>query len=104
MEADKFKLFYVLLQVPATIVKHLNRVAQTGYDRLRLQVSGEGTDAAGQENEEQAVEEANEVGRRGCGCAVTLLHACPGVGCGCAVTLLHALELRSPTSHVPCSL
>jgi hypothetical protein len=60
VEEDKFKLFFVLLQVPATIVKHLNRVAQTGYDRLRLQLSGEGSDG-GQENEEQAAEEADEV-------------------------------------------
>ena len=59
VEADKFKLFYVLLQVPPTVVKHLNRVAQTGYDKLRLQLAGvDGGD--GDENEEQDAEDAHE--------------------------------------------
>ena len=82
VEEDKFKLFYVLLQVPPTIVKHLNRVAQTGHDKLRLQLSGESSDAAGQENEEQAVEEASEV----CYC----MERCKGgVGCVKRVELDH---------------
>lgn len=63
VEEDKFKLFYVMLQVPQTIVKHLNRVAQTGYDKLRLQVAGD-TEAGEQETEEEALEYANEVTAR----------------------------------------
>ncbi len=58
VEEDKFKLFYVLLQVPQTIVKHLNRVAQTGYDKLKLQVAGD-TEAG--EHDTEDVEYASEV-------------------------------------------
>jgi hypothetical protein len=60
VEKDKFTLFYVLMQVPPVIVKSLNRLAQTGYDRLRLQLSA----SEGAEGEEEAMADDNEVGGR----------------------------------------
>jgi hypothetical protein len=79
VERDKFTLFYVLMQVPPVIVKSLNRVAQTGYDRLRLQLSSETSEVG--EGEEEAMADAYEV----CCERVLLdfLPCCPAALCLC---------------------
>ncbi len=41
MDSDKRALFYVLLEVPMKVVKHLRRTAQAGYDRLRAQLENQ---------------------------------------------------------------
>ncbi len=41
VENDKSSLFYVLLEVPMKVVKHLQRTAQAGYDKLRIQLESQ---------------------------------------------------------------
>jgi hypothetical protein len=53
VENDKSELFYVLLEVPVKVVKHLHRIAQAGYDKLRVQLE---TENGSGEGDEQAME------------------------------------------------
>ncbi len=39
IEKEKFRLFFILMHVPSTVVKHLTRIASTGYEKMRAQVT-----------------------------------------------------------------
>ena len=58
VESDKSSLFYTLLEVPQRVVKHLHRLSQMGYDKLRNQLESQ---RDGGEQEQDSVEEGAEV-------------------------------------------
>ncbi len=60
IEKEKFKLFFILMHVPSTVVKHLTRGAQAGYDRMRLQLNSENADMDSGEND-QNLDDCQEV-------------------------------------------
>ena len=45
IENEKFQLFFLLMHVPATVVKSLARIAERGYDRMQQQIASETTGA-----------------------------------------------------------
>ena len=55
MEADRAALYLLLLSVPSKVVKHLQRVAQVGYDKIRNQL--EAADGIGGGDGEEEHEE-----------------------------------------------
>lgn len=62
MEADRAALYVLLMSVPSKVVKHLQRVAQAGYDKTRVQLeAAQGGDA---DAEEQEAENAEVCGER----------------------------------------
>ncbi len=56
MDADRVALCLLLLSVPGKVVKHLHRVAQSGYDKLRTQLeAAEGMGGGGAEGDPEQV-------------------------------------------------
>ena len=51
IEKEKFKLFFILMHVPSTVVKHLTHAAQAGYEKMKIQVSAERTEDGGDADE-----------------------------------------------------
>ena len=41
IQKEKLQLFAILTQVPNTIVKHLSKLAQAGYEKMKQQLSGD---------------------------------------------------------------
>jgi hypothetical protein len=52
VEADRVALYVLLLSVPSKVVKHLQRVAQAGYDKTRVQLGAAQGGAADAEEQE----------------------------------------------------
>ena len=52
VEADRVALYVLLLSVPSKVVKHLQRVAQAGYDKIRVQLEAAQGGAADAEEQE----------------------------------------------------
>ena len=48
------------MQVPSTVVKHLSKAAQVGYDKMRMQLNSENSEAEVAEGE-HALDDGNEV-------------------------------------------
>ncbi len=59
VERDKFKLLYVMLQVPHIVVKSLHNLSRTGYERMMMKVSADASE--GDEEQEEALASAHEV-------------------------------------------
>jgi hypothetical protein len=75
VDGDKRSLYYVLLEIPLKVVKHLQQTAQAGYDRMRQQVDTDTNDAPG--GDDQAID-ATHVSLGVCFCRPprSCLHVC----------------------------
>ena len=98
MEADRAALYVLLMSVPSKVVKHLQRVAQAGYDKTRVQLeAAQGGDA---DAEEQEAENAEVCGER---MSWPVLRSMPCKG-ALSLSLSLQLDARFRNSIFPCRM